>query len=119
MNTEKQSPLEELSAELHTIYMLEAERQAKELGRPVRHKQDYYELEEPTKEYDRVLARYILLREAKIKGRFSSQLSKLESALNMAKHFIRNNSDDCPELLSRIEEALSTLKEKSSEIKNI
>ena len=56
--------LETLSAKLHDIYQEEAKRQAKELGRPIRHDDDYYKLGESTKEYDRVLARFILSRDA-------------------------------------------------------
>lgn len=51
--------VESLSAILHEIYMKEAERQG-----DVRHDWDYSKLKESTKEYDRVLARYILEREA-------------------------------------------------------
>jgi hypothetical protein len=52
--------IEKLSSILHDIYQEEAKRQAKELDKPVRHWDDYYKLEENIKEYDRVLARYIL-----------------------------------------------------------
>lgn len=58
--------VEKLSAKLHEIYMIEAMRQEKELGKPVRHHMEYEQLEESTKEYDRVLARFILDREASL-----------------------------------------------------
>lgn len=52
----KDSPLVEvLSAKLHGVYMKEARRQD-----DVRHVDAYEDLKESTKEYDRVLARFIL-----------------------------------------------------------
>lgn len=51
--------IEELSAKLHSLYQKEAKRQG-----DVRHHDDYAALRENTKEFDRVLARYILDREA-------------------------------------------------------
>lgn len=50
---------------LHTIYQLEAKRQTGTGEDTVRHPDDYFELPKHTKEYDRVLARYILSREAR------------------------------------------------------
>lgn len=47
--------IEELSSKLHDIYMLEAKRQG-----DVRHKDKYEDLTENIKEFDRVLARYII-----------------------------------------------------------
>ena len=47
--------IEELSVKLHEIYQIEAKRQG-----DVRHSDDYYSLSENTKEYDRVLARFII-----------------------------------------------------------
>lgn len=47
--------LETLSAKLHALYQQEARRQG-----DVRHHDDYAALSEHTKEYDRVLARWIL-----------------------------------------------------------
>ena len=47
--------IEELSSKLHDVYMEESRKQG-----DVRHHDDYYKLKESTKEYDRVLARYIL-----------------------------------------------------------
>ncbi len=59
--------LERLSAELHDIYQIEAERQhAAEPNNPyrrLRHPDSYDELAENVKEFDRVLARFILQRE--------------------------------------------------------
>ena len=54
--------IESLSAKLHEIYMLEAKRQG-----DVRHEWDYSKLKESTKEYDRVLARFILDRENQVR----------------------------------------------------
>jgi hypothetical protein len=50
--------IEELAAELHEVYMKEATRQG-----DVRHAEDYSELPENIKEFDRALARFILSRE--------------------------------------------------------
>jgi hypothetical protein len=55
--------VERLSANLHAIYQDEARRQAGIGDDAVRHPDDYASLPEHTKEYDRVLARYILRRE--------------------------------------------------------
>ena len=53
--------IEELSAELHEVYMKEAARQG-----DVRHAEDYNELPERIKEFDRALARHIIAREKAI-----------------------------------------------------
>lgn len=53
--------IEELSSQLHDIYIIEAKRQG-----DVRHKDKYEDLPENIKEFDRVLARFIISREAKI-----------------------------------------------------
>lgn len=58
--------VEILSAKLHAIYQQEARRQAGTGEDTVRHPDDYDALPEHTKEYDRVLARYILRREANL-----------------------------------------------------
>jgi hypothetical protein len=55
--------VERLSAKLHAIYQDEARRQAGTGDDTVRQSDDYAALPERTKEYDRVLARYILQRE--------------------------------------------------------
>lgn len=52
--------VEKLSREFHAIYQKEARRQAGTGDDEVRHPDDYDALEEHTKEYDRVLARYVL-----------------------------------------------------------
>lgn len=53
--------IEKLSSELHDIYINEAKRQG-----DIRHKDKYEDLSENIKDYDRVLARFILERERKI-----------------------------------------------------
>ena len=55
--------VEELAAKLHDVYQEEAKRQ----GDP-RHADSYAVLPERIKEFDRVLARYILQREAALKA---------------------------------------------------
>ncbi len=60
----KEAPSEEdveaLSAKLHDIYQKEAHRQEDSGLGPARHYDEYEKLSEPVKEFDRVLARYIL-----------------------------------------------------------
>lgn len=51
---------EQLAREFHAIYQLEAKRQAGLGLDQVRHPDDYNALPERTKDYDRVLARYVL-----------------------------------------------------------
>ena len=50
-----ENTVEALSAKLHDIYQLEAKRQG-----DVRHHDAYADLQESTKEFDRVLARFLL-----------------------------------------------------------
>jgi hypothetical protein len=52
--------VEVLSAKFHEIYQEEARRQAGTGDDTVRHPDEYNDLPEHTKEYDRVLARYVL-----------------------------------------------------------
>ena len=52
---EENLDVEKLSAKLHEIYQEEAERQG-----DVRHKDTYEDLPENIKEFDRVLARYVI-----------------------------------------------------------
>jgi hypothetical protein len=47
--------LEALSAKFHSIYQAEARRQGN-----LRHHDDYTQLSEATKDYDRVLARFVM-----------------------------------------------------------
>ena len=53
--SEAELRVEELAAKFHEIYMVEARRQG-----DVRHKDAYADLSENIKEFDRVLARYVL-----------------------------------------------------------
>jgi hypothetical protein len=62
--------VEALSAELHAIYQAEAKRQG-----DVRHHDDYADLKENVKEFDRVLARFILQREARVREEMGSRNS--------------------------------------------
>lgn len=60
MTTTSPGNIEKLSRKFHEIYQTEAKRQA-DLGiDKVRHPDNYDVLPERTKEYDRVLARYII-----------------------------------------------------------
>ena len=60
MESPFEKEVEELSAKLHEIYQIESRRQAGEDLDKVRWPDEYNALPENTKEYDRVLARYIL-----------------------------------------------------------
>lgn len=66
MSDDVRLDIEELSAVLHRIYQHEARRQQRVGMDTVRHPDDYDALPEQTKEYDRVLARYIVQREAEL-----------------------------------------------------
>lgn len=52
--------IENLSAKLHDIYQKEAHRQEAAGIGPARHYDEYEKLSEPVKDFDRVLARYII-----------------------------------------------------------
>lgn len=60
-NHMKNEHIEQLSAHLHSLYQAEAKRQG-----DVRHHDDYQALPENIKEFDRVLARYIISREEEL-----------------------------------------------------
>lgn len=65
--------VEELSRKFHDIYQQEAKRQA-DLGiDKVRHPDNYDDLPERTKEYDRVLARYVI---AYAQSKFASAIEE-------------------------------------------
>ena len=72
--------VEILSAKLHEIYMKEAGRQG-----DVRHELDYSKLKESTKEYDRVLARFILA-ELSLKSSEIAELTTEVLRLSMMGH---------------------------------
>lgn len=72
--------VEALSAELHAIYQREARRQANTGDDTVRHPDDYDALPEHTKEYDRVLARFILARLDDARADNARLREELESA---------------------------------------
>lgn len=63
MTLNQEEEVEAISRMLHAIYQAEAKRQAGEGLDSVRHPDEYDFLPDHTKEYDRVLARYILKRE--------------------------------------------------------
>jgi len=69
--------VESLSRKFHAIYQKEARRQAGTGDDTVRHPDEYDDLPERTKEYDRVLARFVLEREAAIKERCEHLIRKL------------------------------------------
>jgi hypothetical protein len=73
--------VEGLSARLHAIYQEEARRQAGTGEDTVRHPDDYDALPEHTKEYDRVLARFIIERETWLTAR----IAELEALLREAR----------------------------------
>jgi hypothetical protein len=69
--------VERLSATLHAIYQEEARRQAGTGEDTVRHPDDYDALPEHTKEYDRVLARFIIERETWLVARIAALKTEL------------------------------------------
>lgn len=72
--------VEDLSRILHGIYQDEARRQAGTGDDTVRHPDEYDALPEHTKEYDRVLARYIIERERALRAELDeAQLRSIEA----------------------------------------
>lgn len=69
--SDKASELEQLSAELHEVYQKEATRQG-----DVRHAEEYKDLPERIKDFDRALARYIIAREQSLKREHERALEK-------------------------------------------
>lgn len=72
--THDQNEVEVLSSKLHDIYMIEAHRQGRVL-----HAEKYEDLAENIKEYDRVLARFIIDREAAYKSAVEKAVDFVES----------------------------------------
>ena len=87
--------LETLSAKLHDVYQVEAKRQAVELGRHVRHPDNYFDMVESAKEYDRALARFIQEREARL-------LSALDEVIKPLGDYLEymNHDRDCANYIS-------------------
>lgn len=113
--------VEELAKKFHDIYQLEAKRQS-DLGiDKVRHPDNYDDLPERTKEYDRVLARYVLSEISSLKeklaeaGKIQDHHLKLLSELNgecaALKEMVtnRNRLMSCPNC-ERLREALKEIR---------
>lgn len=79
----KEKDVEELSAEFHRVYMIEAKRQG-----DVRHKDKYEDLAENVKEFDRVLARYVLMYFKKNEPVSKEYEEKLEQELQAFHNFL-------------------------------
>jgi hypothetical protein len=77
--------IEELATELHEVYMKEATRQG-----DVRHAEDYSELPENIKEFDRALARFILSRERLI----LEKIGKLTYAISAIQMLIEEDIEE-------------------------
>lgn len=97
--------IEDLSRTLHDVYQLEAKRQAGTGDDTVRHPDDYASLPEHTKEYDRVLARFILAREAdyrrEIEG-LRERLARQDAVVKLARFatevcpcFLNHRAEPC------------------------
>jgi hypothetical protein len=101
--------VERLSANLHAIYQDEARRQAGTGDDAVRHPDDYAALPERTKEYDRVLARYILQREAGLRMLLwrAREWMADEGCTTRADIVARGYRDLGPTLLDDIDDALA------------
>ena len=81
--------MENLSRKFHEIYQLEAKRQS-DLGTDkVRHPDNYDELPERTKEYDRVLARHVLILLAEVRAQ------EREKCIKVAQLFGITGSSNC------------------------
>lgn len=83
--------VEDLSRKFHEIYQTEAKRQSNLGLDKVRHPDSYDELPERVKEYDRVLARYVL-------GLlFQARREAYEDAARIAEGYYENHCcEDCP-----------------------
>jgi hypothetical protein len=102
--------VERLSANLHAIYQDEARRQAGARDDTVRHPDDYAALPEHTKEYDRVLARYILQREEGLRSLLQQAREWMadEGCTTRADIRARGYRDLGPTLLDDIDTALAS-----------
>ena len=78
--TAKHELVEKLSAQFHAIYQAEAKRQ-----RDVRHHDDYDQLPEHIKEFDRVLARHVIALLATAREEEQKQCATLASILDKCK----------------------------------
>jgi hypothetical protein len=78
--------VEALSELLHAIYQAEARRQSETGEDTVRHPDDYAALPEHIKQYDRVLAKFILGREKRLRER----VEELEEVAELAWGIIAN-----------------------------
>jgi hypothetical protein len=70
------NPVEDLARKFHDIYMAEAERQ-----NDVRHPEGYDALADNIKEYDRVLARFVLKMIAELREDYENKIHDLEEQL--------------------------------------
>jgi hypothetical protein len=77
--------IEELATELHEVYMKEATRHG-----DVRHAEDYNDLPENIKEFDRALARFILSRERLI----LEKIGKLTYAISAIQMLIEEDIEE-------------------------
>jgi chromosome segregation ATPase len=105
--------LEILSAVLHDLYQQEAKRQG-----DVRHKDRYEDLPENIKEFDRVLARYILAREAKLQAELAVQKTAGEQLGRMRNELAEQNKN-CRERLDAQSAEIAQLKEKVRKLQGI
>lgn len=100
MTLSREQEVEKLSAELHDIYQKEARRQ-EGLGIGSRwHYDEYHKLSEPVKDFDRVLARFILDRLGK---EYRRGIKDAEGTKNGAERFMMGYDQKSKELQEMVE----------------
>lgn len=96
--------IEELAAELHEVYMKEATRHG-----DVRHAEDYNDLPENIKEFDRALARFILSRERLLLEKIGKPLREVKNKGNGEADY-----EDWAQCIHAINEALAIIEKEGS-----
>jgi RNA polymerase-binding transcription factor DksA len=99
--------IEELAASLHEVYMKESTRQG-----DVRHAEDYNDLPENIKEFDRALARFILSRERLLLEKIGKPLRRIKEQ-NMPDSLWKTIIELMP-TLQAIDEALAIIEKESA-----
>jgi hypothetical protein len=89
--------LEQLAAELHWVYQREAKRQG-----DVRHKDNYADLPENVKQFDRVLAKFVLEREAKVQAEAEARSKESIASWMITHSFATGHGDTIADLLGEL-----------------
>ena len=105
------SKIEQLASELHDIYQKEAKRQGDH-----RHFDKYEDLAEPIKEYDRVLARYILDREKQQAEQIESMKKILKKIKSISNHMpLSYRSTETDKIAKIVRQALAATPQKGQD----